>query len=90
LRPLTDASGREPAQHARHLNSSHEITKMFLTAVLQAHTDSLAETSHDEADTTADSLDDTSVRLPRLDEALGIPVQDRVQTLPNAHRSRWV
>lgn len=63
---------------------------MFLTAVLQAHTDSLAETARDEADTTANSLDDTSVRLPRLDETLGIPLQDRVQTLPNAHRSRWV
>jgi hypothetical protein len=63
---------------------------MFLTAVLQAHTDSLAETPHDEADTTAGSLDDTSVRLPRLDETLAIPVQDRLQTLPNAHRSRWV
>lgn len=63
---------------------------MFLTAVLQAHTDSVAETVHDEADTSADSLEDTSVRLPRLDETLAVPVQDRVQTLPSAHRTRWV
>ena len=66
---------------------------MFLTAVLQAHTDSLPV--HDEADsddtaTTTESLDDTSVRLPRLDEALAVPLHDRIQTLPSAHRSRWV
>ena len=63
---------------------------MFLTAVLQAHTDSLTDTVRDEADTAADSIDDTSVRLPRLDETLAVPAQDRIQTLPNAHRSRWI
>jgi hypothetical protein len=56
---------------------------MFLSAVLQAHTDSLPRTDD------AKDEDDT-VELPRLDEALAVPLNDRVQTLPSAHRSRWV
>jgi hypothetical protein len=64
---------------------------MFLTAVLQAHTDSLAQTDHDDTATTGDALEDTGVRLRRLDETLAIPVQERTQTLlPSAHRTRWV
>jgi hypothetical protein len=63
---------------------------MFLTAVLQAHTDSLS--SADRADTTSSdrSLDDTGTTLKRLEEALAVPAQERIQTLPAVHRSRWV
>ena len=62
---------------------------MFLTAVLQAHTDSLPRADQD--DVTANSqLEDTSIALQRLTESLAVPAQDRVQPLPNAHRSRWV
>jgi hypothetical protein len=63
---------------------------MFLTAVLQGHTDSHG--SADRADTTLSdtSLDDTSTTLKRLDEALAVPAQERIQTLPAVHRSRWV
>ncbi len=61
---------------------------MFLTAVLQAHTDSLPST--DEADTDS-HLDDDTVTLPAsLEKALAIPLQERLQPLPTAHRSRWV
>jgi len=62
---------------------------MFLTAVLQAHTDSLPQAK--QPDVTANSqLEDTSIALERLTEALAVPMQDRVQLLPSAHRSRWV
>ena len=57
---------------------------MFLSAVLQAHTDSLPKTDPNSR------TDDDTVELPRLDEALAVPLKDRVQPLPNAHRSRWV
>jgi len=57
---------------------------MFLSAVLQAHTDSVHRTDND-----AKAEDDT-VELPRLDELLAVPLKDRVQPLPSAHRSRWV
>ncbi len=65
---------------------------MFLTAVLQAHTDSLTQVDDDAGhDTpTRDPLEDTSVRLPRLDETLSVPAHERIQVLPSAHRSRWV
>jgi hypothetical protein len=62
---------------------------MFLTAVLQAHTDSFPTADREEV--TPDSqLEDTSVTLKRLEEALAVPVQERVQSLPSVHRSRWV
>jgi hypothetical protein len=62
---------------------------MFLSAVLQAHTDSLPSVDREEV--TPDSqLEDTSVTLKRLEEALAVPVQERTLTLPTAHRSRWV
>jgi hypothetical protein len=57
---------------------------MFLSAVLQAHTDSVHRTDND-----AKAEDDT-VELPRLDKLLAVPLKDRVQPLPSAHRSRWV
>ena len=61
---------------------------MFLTAVLQAHTDSLPPTDDD---TKTSSQADDSVQLPaRLKEALAVPRQDRLQPLPSAHRARWV
>jgi hypothetical protein len=56
---------------------------MFLSAVLQRHTDSLPAPKP-QAD------NDDTVQLPRLDEALAVPLKDRVQPLPSAHRSRWV
>jgi len=59
---------------------------MFLTAVLQAHTDSSPHAD----DAKTDSQTDDTVRLPRLDEALAVPLKDRVQPLPSAHRARWV
>jgi len=57
---------------------------MFLSAVLQGHTDSVNRTD-DEA-----KAEDDTVELPRLDEALAVPLKDRVQPLPSAHRARWV
>ena len=58
---------------------------MFLTAVLQAHTDSLPQADE------AKAHDEDTVTLPaRLEEALAIPLKDRVQPLPAAHRSCWV
>jgi hypothetical protein len=60
---------------------------MFLTAVLQGHTDSQSRT--DDSQVNANVEDDT-IELPRLDEALAIPLKDRLQPLPSAHRSRWV
>jgi hypothetical protein len=61
---------------------------MFLTAVLQGHTDSLPRTDDSRANPNA--VDDDTIELPQLDEALAIPLKDRVQPLPSAHRSRWV
>ena len=57
---------------------------MFLTAVLQGHTDSQSRTDNDIKD------EEDTVELPQLDEALAIPLKDRLQPLPSAHRSRWV
>jgi hypothetical protein len=56
---------------------------MFLSAVLQAHTDSVPQPKPQIAN-------DDTVELPRLDAALAVPLKDRVQPLPSAHRSRWV
>ena len=61
---------------------------MFLTAVLQAHTDSLP---HTDDDTRASPETDDTVQLPaRLKEALAVPLQDRLLPLPSTHRARWV
>ena len=60
---------------------------MFLTAVLQAHTDSLPRA--DETKTNP-QLEDTATLPARLEEALTVPMQERLQPLPSAHRSRWV
>ena len=62
---------------------------MFLTAVLQGHTDSQA--SADRADATSERLlEDTSTTLKRLEETLAAPAQERIQILPAVHRSRWI
>ena len=61
---------------------------MFLTAVLQAHTDSLPSAANDEV---SPQIEDTAVALPeQLEKALTVPVQERLKPLPSAHRSRWV
>jgi len=61
---------------------------MFLSAVLQAHTDSKPRTAGTKPSA---RTEDASVALPeRLEKALTLPVQERVQPLPTAHRSRWV
>jgi len=60
---------------------------MFLTAVLQGHTDSQSRTDDSQVNT---NVEDDTVELPKLDEALAIPLKDRLQPLPSAHRSRWV
>jgi hypothetical protein len=65
---------------------------MFLTAVLQSHTDSQPSLDHDNvtAGREVDEDEDT-VSLPAaLKEALKVPLQDRLQPLPSVHRSRWV
>jgi hypothetical protein len=60
---------------------------MFLSAVLQAHTDSLPQTDRPEPTSQADD----TVELPaRLKEALTVPAQERRQPLPSVHRSRWI
>ena len=62
---------------------------MFLTAVLQAHTDSSPRTAGPTNPTPR--TEDDSVALPEsLEKALTVPLQERVQPLPAAHRSRWV
>lgn len=80
---------------------------MFLTAVLQAHTDTLPRTG---SSSRADALSgaETLIRAetasapacgareaavpmpPQLEKALTLPVAERLQSLPSAHRSRWV
>jgi hypothetical protein len=61
---------------------------MFLTAVLQGHTDSVANS---QTAPTAPAANDADVALPEgLEKALTLPVQERLQPLPAAHRSRWV
>jgi hypothetical protein len=61
---------------------------MFLSAVLQAHTDSAPRTAGTEP---SPQTDDAVVALPeRLEKALTLPLQERVQPLPSAHRSRWI
>lgn len=60
---------------------------MFLTAVLQAHTDSLPRT--DDAHR-APQAKETRAIPERLEKALATPVQDRLQPLPSVHRSRWI
>jgi hypothetical protein len=65
---------------------------MFLTAVLQAHTDSKAFSIADDvhAGEPDGSLEETSGVSERLKASLAVPVGERVQPLPTAHRSRWV
>ena len=60
---------------------------MFLTAVLQAHTDSRPRSEEAKQDA---SLDDTVTLPALLEEALAVPLAERLQPLPSAHRSRWV
>ena len=61
---------------------------MFLSAVLQAHTDSSPRTA---GTSSSAKTEKTLIALPeRLEKALTVPVQERVQPLPSAHRSRWV
>jgi hypothetical protein len=58
---------------------------MFLSAVLQAHTDSVSKTHPAAVEQDAD------VALPeQLEKALTLPLPERLQPLPSAHRSRWV
>lgn len=61
---------------------------MFLTAVLQAHTDSRAKA---QAAAETPAAREPRVALPaELEKALTVPVQERRRPLPSAHRSRWV
>jgi hypothetical protein len=61
---------------------------MFLTAVLQAHTDSLPPAANDEV---SPRIEETAVALPeQLEKALAVPLQERLQPLPSVHRSRWI
>ncbi len=71
-------------------NPLRETPEMFLTAILQAHTDSLAPADHDDTQAASTQLDDTSTTLKRLEEALAVPLQERLRKLPSAHRSRWI
>jgi hypothetical protein len=60
---------------------------MFLTAVLQAHTDSLPPSG--DAGATRETRE--TVTIPaRLQEALTLPARERLQPLPSVHRSRWL
>ena len=62
-------------------------TSMFLTAVLQAHTDSLSRPNGP----IANSRPKDCVTLPaRLEKAPTTAPEERTQALPRAHRSRWV
>ena len=74
---------------------------MFLSAVLQAHTDTLpragassrADTSpHAErAPAPALAAREAAVAMPaQLEKALTLPLAERLQSLPSVHRSRWV
>lgn len=61
---------------------------MFLTAVLQAHTDASAKSP---PAPTSPAANDADVALTEeLEKGLALPVQERLQPLPSAHRSRWV
>lgn len=60
---------------------------MFLTAVLQAHTDSLPPADTAKA---SSQIEDTVTLPARFEETLTLPTQERLQLLPSAHRSRWV
>jgi hypothetical protein len=66
---------------------------MFLAAVMQAHTDSLAFSIDDDVYVgQADAQDEDVTALPeRLEAALAVPASERTRLLlPEAHRSRWV
>ena len=58
---------------------------MFLSAVLQAHTDSVSKARP------ATPEKDAAVAMPaQLEQALTLPLTERLQSLPSVHRSRWV
>ena len=72
---------------------------MFLTAVLQAHTDSLPRAGASSSATTsphaerapAPAAEEAAVAMPaQLEKALTLPLAERLQSLPSVHRSRWV
>jgi hypothetical protein len=63
---------------------------MFLTAVLQAHTDRVSESSSDQAAPASPTTDYTPTLPQGLEAALATPKHERVQPLPAAHRARWV
>ena len=66
---------------------------MFLTAVLNAHTDKAGQTlpAANQQTKAPASPDTDSDHLPAaLKAALARPVEDRVLQLPSIHRSRWV
>ncbi len=67
---------------------------MFLTAVLQAHTDPSSQPlplADDVHVGTPDSPNKDATGISeRLKASLAKPVKERLQVLPNAHRARWV
>ena len=59
---------------------------MFLSAVLQAHTDKLPP-----VDRAPKPAAEAAVAMPaQLEQALALPLAERLQSLPSVHRSRWV
>jgi hypothetical protein len=64
---------------------------MFLSAVLQAHTDTLAPNRAEAASAPVREAEEAAVALPaQLEKALTLPLAERLQSLPSVHRSRWV
>jgi hypothetical protein len=64
---------------------------MFLTAVLQAHTDTLPPNRAEAAPAPAREAKEAAVTMPaQLEKALALPLAERLQSLPSVHRSRWV
>ncbi len=66
---------------------------MFLTAVLNAHTDKALENppaTNQQTDPTQSHDPDADHIPARLKAALALPAEDRMLQLPSIHRSRWV
>ncbi|MEJ1965393.1 MAG: hypothetical protein WDO56_29175 [Gammaproteobacteria bacterium] len=66
---------------------------MFLTAVLNAHTDKAVENlngSNQQIEPDAAPDTDTDHIPSKLKAALAVPAKDRTVELPSIHRSRWV
>ena len=66
---------------------------MFLTAVLNAHTDRSVESlpgANQATEADRSTTADTDHIPARLNAVLAIPAEDRTIALPSTHRSRWV